>query len=106
MGNVAAPVARLVDRPIFVACATYALLLVAFWFVARHFAIEARIHGHMASSFTAFALLLAPYWFFGFGAAEVLRTSSHQPRHPRSGSRTSLCTLPRHFRASRRVPMD
>jgi hypothetical protein len=27
----------------------------------------------MASSFTAFALLLAPYWFFGFGAAEMLR---------------------------------
>ena len=73
MGNVAAPATRLVDRPIFAACATYALLLVAFWFVARHFAIEARIHGHMASSFTAFALLLAPYWFFGFGAAEVLQ---------------------------------
>ncbi len=73
MGNMAAPAARSVDRPIFVACATYALLLVAFWFVARHFAIEARIHGHMASRFTAFALLLAPYWFFGFGAAEMLQ---------------------------------
>jgi membrane protease YdiL (CAAX protease family) len=56
-----------------VACASYALSLVAFWFVARHFDMEVRIHGHMASSFTAFALLLAPYWFFGFGAAEMLQ---------------------------------
>jgi membrane protease YdiL (CAAX protease family) len=60
-------------RTILAACAGYALLLLAFWFVARHFAVEERIHGHMASSFTAFALLLAPYWFFGFGAAETLQ---------------------------------
>ena len=59
--------------PSLLACAAYALLLVAFWFVARHFAMEARIQGHMASSFTAFALLLAPYWFFGFGAAGMLQ---------------------------------
>ena len=51
----------------------YALLLIAFWFVARHFTMEARIRDHMASSFIAFALLLAPYWFFGFGAAEALQ---------------------------------
>jgi membrane protease YdiL (CAAX protease family) len=65
--------AKLVGRPLLATCAGYALLLVAFWFVARHFAMETRIHGHMASSFTAFALLLAPYWFFGFGAAERLQ---------------------------------
>jgi len=62
-----------VNRTMLAACAAFALLLCAFWFVARHFAIEVRIHGHMASSFTAFALLLAPYWFFGFGAAETLQ---------------------------------
>ena len=73
MGNIAALPSKSVNRTILVACATYALLLIAFWFVARHFAIETRIEGHMASSFTAFALLLAPYWFFGFGAAEMLR---------------------------------
>ena len=73
MGNIAALPAKSVDRTILVAGATYALLLVAFWFVARHFDLEVRIQGHMASSFTAFALLLAPYWFFGFGAAEMLR---------------------------------
>ena len=51
----------------------YALLLIAFWWVARHFTMETRVRDHMASSFIAFALLLAPYWFFGFGAAEALR---------------------------------
>ncbi len=76
MGNLAAPVqfpAKSIDRTKFAACAGYALLLVVFWFVARHFALGLRIHGHMASSFTAFALLLGPYWFFGFGAAEMLQ---------------------------------
>ena len=76
MGNIAAPVrfpAKSVDRTMLAAFGGYALLLVAFWIVARHFDMEARIHGHMASSFTAFALLLAPYWFFGFGAAEILQ---------------------------------
>jgi hypothetical protein len=73
MGNIAAPPAKSVDRTILVACVAYASLPVVFWFVARHFDLEVRIQGHMASSFTAFALLLAPYWFFGFGAAEMLR---------------------------------
>jgi len=51
----------------------YALLLLAFWFVAGHFSVAARISGHMPSAFISFALLLAPYWFFGFGAAEMLQ---------------------------------
>src|SRR5215510_8983277 len=51
----------------------YTLLLVAFWFVAQHFSVEARIGGHMLSGFVSFALLLAPYWFFGFGAADIIR---------------------------------
>jgi CAAX protease family protein len=65
------------DKPIrsslFLAASLYALLLIAFWFAAIHFDMPRRIHGHMLSSFAAFALLLAPYWFFGFGLAEVLR---------------------------------
>ncbi len=52
---------------------TYAVLLVAFWFTAQHFSMDERIGGHFPSAFTSFALLLAPYWAFGFGAAEVLR---------------------------------
>src|SRR5215510_14615115 len=51
----------------------YALLLLAFWFVAGHFSVAARIDGHMPSAFISFALLIAPYWLFGFGAAEVLQ---------------------------------
>ena len=76
MGNSAVPIQfppKSVDRTVLAACAGYALLRVAFWMMARHFAIEDRIHGHIASGFTAFALLLAPYWFFGFGAAEMLQ---------------------------------
>jgi len=53
----------------------YAAVLVAFWFVAQHFSVEARIGGHIFSGFASFALLLAPYWFFGFGAAELLQKS-------------------------------
>jgi membrane protease YdiL (CAAX protease family) len=56
-----------------VAALLYSILLVAFWFVAQHFSIESRIGGHMLSGFVSFALLLAPYWFFGFGAAEILK---------------------------------
>jgi membrane protease YdiL (CAAX protease family) len=73
MGNVAALPAKSINRSILLACAAYAFLLAAFWLVARHFDLEVRIRGHMASSFTAFALLLAPYWFFGFGAAGMLQ---------------------------------
>jgi uncharacterized protein len=43
------------------------------WFLARHFALSDRI-GHFPSTFTAFALIFAPYWFFGLGAAELLRS--------------------------------
>jgi hypothetical protein len=79
MGNVAALPAKSVNRTILLASAAYALLLVAFWFVARYFAMEASIQGHMATSFTAFALLLAPYWFFGFGAAGLLQRLLSNP---------------------------
>lgn len=53
--------------------ALYVVVLVAFWFAAQHFSVESRIGGHILSGFLSFALLLAPYWFFGFGAAEVLK---------------------------------
>lgn len=51
----------------------FAGLLVAFWLVAQHFRVDERIVGHMPSAFLSFAWLLAPYWFFGFGAAGALR---------------------------------
>lgn len=55
------------------AAAIYGALLLAFWFVAKHFLVEQRIGGHLPTAFLSFALLLVPYWFFGFGLAEVLR---------------------------------
>jgi uncharacterized protein len=55
------------------AAVSYAAVLSAFWFTAQRFAIESRIGGHLPSAFASFALLLLPYWAFGFGAAESLR---------------------------------
>jgi uncharacterized protein len=51
---------------------SFCFLLLAFWFAAQHFAIDARIGGHLPSTFAAFTLLLTPYWFFGFGLAGLL----------------------------------
>jgi membrane protease YdiL (CAAX protease family) len=59
-------------RFLVVAPALYTVALIAFWLLAQHFSINARL-GHFPSTFTAFALIFAPYWFFGFGAAEHLR---------------------------------
>ncbi len=50
----------------------YVIVLAAFWIVAEHFSLTARL-GHMPSTFTAFALALAPYWYFGFGLARWLQ---------------------------------
>lgn len=55
-----------------IASATYIGLLAAFWLAAHFFAVEPRIGGHLPSAFASFALLFAPYWFFGFGASESL----------------------------------
>jgi membrane protease YdiL (CAAX protease family) len=52
---------------------TLAPLLAAFGLVAWRYDMSARVGGHMASGFASFALLLAPYWAFGFGAAGALR---------------------------------
>jgi uncharacterized protein len=68
-----------VNKSLLIAAGLYAALLLAFWFAAIHFDMPRRIHGHMPSSFAAFALLLAPYWFFGFGLADVLRKSLGRP---------------------------
>lgn len=50
----------------------FAAVLLAFWFVAKRYAMEVRVGGHMPSAFITFALLLAPYWFFAFGLADLL----------------------------------
>src|SRR5581483_11759315 len=63
---------RSFSKPLLIAALLYAFLLVAFWYAALYFNMPARIGGHMASSFVAFAMILAPYWFFGFGLADIL----------------------------------
>jgi CAAX protease family protein len=65
--------ARISDRVSPVASLLYAIALVAFWLLAQHFSLSARI-GHFTSTFTAFALMFAPFWFFGFGLADRLRS--------------------------------
>jgi CAAX protease family protein len=57
------------------ATVAYAFVLLVFWFIAKRFAMDVRVGGHMASAFLCFALLLAPYWFFAFGLADVLASS-------------------------------
>lgn len=53
--------------------ASYALLLAAFWAAAQYFRVPEKIGGHLETTFAAFALLFAPFWFFGFGAAAEVR---------------------------------
>lgn len=56
----------------------YCALLTVFWFVARFFGLKA-LDEYPVSTFLSFALLFAPYWFFGFGAAEMLRARLKTP---------------------------
>src|ERR1051326_8383489 len=56
-----------------------AIVLGAFWFATWHFNMTARLGGHFASAFASFALLMAVYWLFGFGAAEFLSARLRSP---------------------------
>ncbi|HET7442449.1 MAG TPA: CPBP family intramembrane glutamic endopeptidase [Terriglobales bacterium] len=51
----------------------YVFLLIGFWEAARHSALLATLGSKLPYAFASFALLLAPLWFFGFGAAEWIR---------------------------------
>jgi membrane protease YdiL (CAAX protease family) len=48
-------------------------LLAAFWALGEYFGAVAKLGGHVASAMLSFALLLGPYWAFGFGLDEWLR---------------------------------
>lgn len=52
-----------------IAAALYCVLLVIFWEAARFFRLQIPLGPTLAS----FALLFAPFWFFGFGFAETIR---------------------------------
>ncbi len=83
------------------AAGTYAALLVAFWFVARRYDMADRIGGHFPSAFVSFALLLAPYWAFGFGAAETLGRWPYQAETQGPSTRTRQPTGPIRFAQGR-----
>lgn len=51
----------------------YAAMLFVFWQVFHPSALARTLGGHLPSAFLGFALLLAPLWLFGFGAAASLR---------------------------------
>ncbi len=61
------------------AALVFALLLLGFWIEVHRFRIAETLGGHIPSAFLCFALLLAPLWFFAFGAADLLRPSSGSP---------------------------
>jgi membrane protease YdiL (CAAX protease family) len=60
-------------KTILAAAASFAILLVAIWFAAAHFHVLDTTGGSRASFVVSFALLFAPFWAFGFGAAGPLR---------------------------------
>lgn len=53
--------------------------MAAFWFTGIYFGITQKLGGHPAAAVVSFALLLAPYWFFGFGLAQVLKSRLTRP---------------------------
>lgn len=75
-----------------VAVAILALLLASFWVEFRDSSIARPLQGHVASAFLCLALLLAPLWLFGFGAANALRTAL--ARRGQRVAMASLCCLP------------
>ena len=66
--------ARRVDYAVKVA-AGFAALLVCFWFTGKFFGITAGLAGYELSAVLSFAILLGPYWAFGFGLDRWLTTN-------------------------------
>jgi membrane protease YdiL (CAAX protease family) len=60
------------------AATTFVALLLVFWLIARLFHLQAVIE-YPVSTFLGFALLFAPYWFFGFGLAPFLTKTLAKP---------------------------
>lgn len=61
------------NRQLGAAAVGYAFIVAAFWFSTRHSALGLSLGTAFPRAFASFALLLAPLWFFAFGAAELLR---------------------------------
>jgi membrane protease YdiL (CAAX protease family) len=70
------------------AVAMLALLLATFWLEFRDSAIAQPLQAHILSAFFCLALLLAPLWLFGFGAANAIRAALRK-----RGQRVALASL-------------
>jgi len=73
-GTATPPLVRPRSNTLRIALGIYVLILIAFWDLIRLLSLNTRL-GHMPSTFAAFALLFAPFWFFGFGIADVLQAA-------------------------------
>src|ERR1700730_2417696 len=73
MTDVVAAEVRSSRAPLWPALLGFLALLAAFWALGEYFGVVARLGGHTASALLRFALLLGPYWAFGFGLDEWLR---------------------------------
>jgi CAAX protease family protein len=58
---------------------TFALLLAAFWLELQTLPLARELSAPLAPAFAGFALLMAPLWFFAFGAADRLRSYFQTP---------------------------
>jgi uncharacterized protein len=65
--------------PIFWPTALYFLLLIGVYVGARHSLLQQSLGPNLSWVFLSFSLLLAPLWFFGFGAAEWIRSLLPSP---------------------------
>jgi membrane protease YdiL (CAAX protease family) len=52
---------------------SFCILLIAIWFAAAHFRVLETTGGSRSTFVASFALLLGPFWAFGFGAAGPIR---------------------------------
>jgi membrane protease YdiL (CAAX protease family) len=59
--------------------ATFGLLLAGFWLELQSLPLARTLSSALAPAFAGFALLLAPLWFFGFGAGARLRQLLQTP---------------------------
>jgi uncharacterized protein len=62
-----------------IATVGFAVLMVLFWLTGKYFGITAKLGAQPAATVASFTLLLAPYWFFGFGLAEPLKGVLRRP---------------------------
>jgi len=62
------------------ATVVYTTLMLVLWIGLRQSPPAVALGAHFLRAFASFAFLLAPIWFFGFGAAEPIQRLPHQGR--------------------------